>query len=68
MAAVLQALADPAQRQALQDAERVWWSASAGDRVAARDRLRRAFASGPHWQPPAAPVPPSALPPLYRDH
>ena len=68
MAAVLQALADPAQRQALQDAERVWWSASAGDRVAARDRLRRAFASGPHWQPPVAPVPPSALPPLYRDH
>ena len=58
------ALADDAQREALRLAERAWW-VPGGDRVAARARLRRAFAEGPHWvsRPEAMKIDP--LPPLY---
>jgi hypothetical protein len=62
--AVLAQLADPAQRQALQDLQAARWSADGGDAGQARQALRRAFHDGPHWQPaPAASNTP--LPPLY---
>ena len=62
--AVLAQLADPAQRQALQDLQAARWSADGGDAAQARQALRRAFHDGPHWQP-APPASNTPLPPLY---
>lgn len=66
MAGVLDALADDAQRQALAHAQQVWWGPAAGDRVAARERLRQAFATGPRWHRPRPVADVDPLPPLYR--
>lgn len=65
--ALYQALADPQQRQALEQAEQVWWGVQQGDRVAMRSRLRQVFASGPQWQPatPHRATVADPLPPLY---
>lgn len=64
-AALLAALDDPQQRQALAAAEQAWWGRSGGDRVAARARLRRAFAAGPRCQDPLPAASVDPLPPLY---
>jgi hypothetical protein len=57
-------LDDPAQREAVQLLQSARWGG--GDGVAARRRLREAFARGPRWRttPRAAPSP---LPPLYPE-
>lgn len=59
---LVERLADPAQREAVQALRRARWGG--GDGVAARNRLRAAFAQGPQWRQAAAP-PPSPLAPLY---
>lgn len=59
---LVERLADPAQRDAVQALRRARWGG--GDGVAARNRLRAAFAQGPQWRQGAAP-PSSPLPPLY---
>ena len=65
--ALLAALQQPEQRQALIQAEQAWWGAGKGDRVAARAALRRAFAGGPvYTQPAPAAGKDDPLPPLYR--
>lgn len=66
-AALLSWLADAPQRQALQAAQLAWWGPAGGDRVAARERLRAAFADGPLWRAPQATpsAPAGGLPPLY---
>lgn len=55
-------LQDPAQRGALDAMQHARWGG--GDGVAARARLREAFAIGPRWQTGLEPAP-SPLPPLY---
>lgn len=63
---LLERLADEEQRQALEAAQQAWWGAGEGDRVAARERLRKAFADGPRWhRHDASASSPSPLPPLY---
>ncbi|MEI2433343.1 BatD family protein [Lysobacter yananisis] len=59
---LVERLADPAQRDAVQALRRARWGG--GDGVDARNRLRAAFAQGPHWRQGAAQRP-SPLPPLY---
>lgn len=59
---LVERLADPAQRDAVQALRRARWGG--GDGVAARNRLRAAFAQGPQWRQNAAQRP-SPLPPLY---
>ncbi|QCW25172.1 protein BatD [Lysobacter enzymogenes] len=59
---LVERLADPTQRDAVQALRRARWGG--GDGVDARNRLRAAFAQGPHWRQGAA-QPPSPLPPLY---
>ncbi len=63
-AAVMDRLADPAQRQALQGMQAARWSRDGGGVGEARQTLRKAFHDGPHWWPPAA-VDNTGLPPLY---
>lgn len=62
---VLDALVDPAQQEALRDAEKAWWAAGDGDRVAARAALRAAFAGGVACRRPSQPPAQGPLPPLY---
>ena len=62
--AVLAALADPRQQQAILMAEKAWWT-PAGNRAAARTVLRSAFANGARWHEPPSPPPEDPLPPLY---
>ncbi|QQP95739.1 BatD family protein [Lysobacter enzymogenes] len=59
---LVERLADPAQRDAVQALRRARWGG--GDGVAARNRLRAAFAQGPQWRQGAAQSA-SPLPPLY---
>ncbi|MFK3650953.1 BatD family protein [Lysobacter enzymogenes] len=60
---LVERLADPAQRDAVQALRRARWGG--GDGVAARNRLRAAFAAqGPQWRQGAARSA-SPLPPLY---
>ena len=59
---VLERLADPAQREAVEAMERARWAG--GDGVAARAQLREAFARGPRWHE-APPPETGPLPPLY---
>ncbi len=55
-------LADPQQREAVDELLRARWGG--GSAVTAREQLRRAFAGGPKWHAQAVPAP-SQLPPLY---
>ena len=59
---LVERLADPAQREAVQALRRARWGG--GDGVAARNQLRAAFARAPQWREIAA-EPASPLPPLY---
>lgn len=59
---VRERLDDPQQRQAVDAMQRARWGG--GDGVAARDLLRRAFASGPRWRVRGE-IEASPLPPLY---
>ncbi|MET4729796.1 hypothetical protein ABIE09_003610 [Lysobacter enzymogenes] len=59
---LVERLGDPAQRDAVQALRRARWGG--GDGVAARNRLRAAFAQGPQWRQGRA-QPASPLPPLY---
>lgn len=59
---VLARLSDPDQRAAVEALQRARWGG--GDGVAARQQLRKAFASGPHWRECSVDAP-SPLPPLY---
>lgn len=59
---LVERLADPAQREAVQALRRARWGA--GDGVAARAQLRQAFAQGPSWHE-VEQTAPSPLPPLY---
>lgn len=59
---VRERLDDPRQRQAVDALQRARWGG--GDGVAAREMLRRAFASGPRWRTEGS-VEASPLPPLY---
>jgi hypothetical protein len=63
-AAVLDRLADRAQRQALQGMQAARWSRDGGSVAEARQALRRAFHDGPHWRSTAA-ADDTGLPPLY---
>ncbi len=63
--AVMAALDDDAQRQALERMQRARW-AGEGDVVAARARLREVFRQGPRWRGLKATAKPE-LEPLYRD-
>jgi len=55
-------LADPAQREAVDELQRARWGG--GSAVTAREALRRAFASGPQWRSVPTRTA-SPLPPLY---
>ncbi|MEH6421688.1 hypothetical protein, partial [Pseudomonas sp. CGJS7] len=59
---LVERLADPAQREAVQALRRARWGG--GDGVAARNLLRAAFATPPQWRQTQAETA-SALPPLY---
>ena len=59
---LLDRLADPTQREAVDALQRARWGG--GDGVAARGLLRSAFARGPRWKATPAHAP-SPLPPLY---
>ncbi|UNK50901.1 BatD family protein [Lysobacter sp. S4-A87] len=59
---VIARLADDDQRDAVQALQRARWGR--GDGVAARQALRKVFASGPRWRERPADSP-SPLPPLY---
>jgi len=59
---LVERLGDPAQREAVQALRRARWGG--GDGVAARNRLRTAFAQGPQWSRGDV-RPSSPLPPLY---
>ncbi|WP_363798682.1 BatD family protein [Lysobacter firmicutimachus] len=59
---LVERLADPLQREAVQALRRARWGG--GDGVAARALLRDAFARGPRWQAPET-EPDSPLAPLY---
>ncbi|MGJ7903314.1 hypothetical protein ACSAMQ_12780, partial [Lysobacter sp. 1R34A] len=59
---LVERLADPAQREAVQALRRARWGG--GDGVAARAQLRQAFAQGPSWQASKRAAA-SPLPPLY---
>ncbi|MGO1071957.1 BatD family protein [Lysobacter sp. CA199] len=59
---LVQRLADPAQREAVQALRRARWGA--GDGVAARNLLRAAFTSPPQWRQSSGEAA-SPLPPLY---
>lgn len=59
---LVERLADPAQREAVQALRRARWGG--GDGVAARAQLRQAFAQGPLWRE-AEQTAASPLPPLY---
>ncbi len=59
---VLARLSDADQRAAVEALQRARWGG--GDGVAARQQLRKAFASGPRWRERSAETP-SPLPPLY---
>lgn len=56
-------LGDPAQREAVDVLQHARWGG--GDAAAARQRLRGAFAQGPHWRAEPAPSPDPRLAPLY---
>ncbi len=58
-----EALADPAQRAAVDALRRARWAD--GDGPAARARLRDAFARGPQWKAQGAKAGDAQLPPLY---
>ncbi|ALN82261.1 oxygen tolerance family protein [Lysobacter antibioticus] len=60
--ALVERLADPAQREAVQALRRARWGG--GDGVAARAQLRQAFAQGPSWRE-VEQTAASPLPPLY---
>lgn len=60
---LVERLADPAQREAVQALRRARWGD--GDAVAARARLRAAFAQGPLWRDGVGAGEVSPLPPLY---
>lgn len=62
--ALLARLADPGQREAVEQLQRARWGG--GDGVAARQRLRQAFAQGPRWRALERTTA-SALPPLYPE-
>jgi hypothetical protein len=55
-------LAEPAQREAVDELQRARWGG--GSAVTAREALRRAFAAGPQWRPVPTRMA-SPLPPLY---
>lgn len=59
---LVERLADPEQREAVQALRRARWGG--GDGVAARNQLRAAFARAPQWREVAVEVA-SPLPPLY---
>lgn len=59
---VLARLSDPDQRAAVEALQRARWGG--GDGVAARQQLRKAFASGARWHERSVDAP-SPLPPLY---
>lgn len=61
--AVIAALDDAGQREAVAALQRAQWGD--GDGVDARTRLRRAFASGIRWRQPPPSAATSVLPPLY---
>ena len=59
---VVARLSDPDQRAAVEALQRARWGG--GDGVAARQQLRKAFASGARWRERSGDAP-SPLPPLY---
>lgn len=60
---VIDRLADPGQRQVLQDLQQARWGGQ-GDLASLRARLREAFRDGPHWSA-AAGTADTGLAPLY---
>lgn len=60
---VIDRLAEPAQRQVLQDLQQARWGGQ-GDLASLRTRLREAFRDGPHWSA-AAGTADTGLAPLY---
>lgn len=67
LGAVIERLADAAQREAVQALQRVQWApqASADEHAQVRSRLRTAFKDGPRWCIARAAAAPQVLPGLY---